>query len=42
MIKVEKEVSMLELAKQELAENALPLAVLREMPNGDLKRIEVY
>lgn len=42
MIKVEKEVSMLDLAKEELAEKALPLAVLREMPNGELKKIEVY
>ena len=42
LIKPEKEISMQELAREELKEKVLPLAVLREMPNGELKKIEVY
>ena len=42
MAKPEKEASMYELAKDELQKGLLPLAVLREYPNGELKRIEVY
>ncbi|MFH0714811.1 MAG: DNA-directed RNA polymerase subunit omega [Candidatus Diapherotrites archaeon] len=37
-----KEMSMLDMAKQELLEKVLPLAVLREYPDGTIKKIEVY
>ena len=42
MVKAKKEVSMLELANKEFDEKALPLAVIREYPNGKVKKIEVY
>lgn len=42
LIKAEKEMSMFDLAKEELEKKAIPLAVLREFPNGEVKRIEVY
>lgn len=42
MIKASKEESIFELAKEEFLKNVLPLAVLREYPDGTLKKIEVY
>ena len=42
LIKPAKELSMLELAKEELKQQVLPLAVIREFPDGSVKRIEVY
>ena len=42
LIKPSKELSMLELAKEELKQNALPLAVMREYPDGTVKKLEVY
>lgn len=42
LIKPAKEVSMLELAKEELKQKVLPLAVLREYPDGTVKKLEVY
>lgn len=42
LIKPAKELSMLELAKEELKMQVLPLAVIREFPDGSVKRIEVY
>ncbi len=42
MLKAGKELTMLELAKQELEAKVLPMAVLREYPNGTIKKIEVY
>jgi len=42
LIKPAKELSMLELAKEELKMQVLPLAVIREFPDGSVKKIEVY
>jgi len=42
LIQSKGEVSMYELAKLELEKKVIPLAVLREMPNGTLIRVEVY
>ena len=41
LIKAGKEFSMNELARLELEKKVIPLSVLREYPNGELKRIEV-
>lgn len=42
LIKPSKEGSIFELAKEEFEKNALPLAVIREYPDGTLKKIEAY
>ncbi len=42
MVKVAKEISMLDLAKKEFDEKAVPLAVIREYPGGKAEKIEVY
>lgn len=42
MVKVTNEISMYDLSKQELEQKLLPLAVLREYPNGELRKIELY
>lgn len=42
LIKPAKELSMFELAREELKQQVLPLAVIREFPDGSVKRIEVY
>lgn len=41
LIKDAKEFSMRQLARLELEKKVIPLSVLREMPNGEVKRIEV-
>ncbi|KHO55733.1 MAG: hypothetical protein QT12_C0006G0020 [archaeon GW2011_AR21] len=42
LAKPEKEMSMFELAKEELKQKVLPLAVIREYPDGSIKKIEAY
>lgn len=42
LIKPEKEITMYELALQELETGVLPLAVVRVFPNQTMKRIEVF
>lgn len=41
LIKEVKGATINDLARMELESKVIPLAVLREFPNGDLKRIEV-
>jgi len=41
LIKEVKGASINDLARMELEEKMIPLAVLREYPNGDVKRLEV-
>ncbi|MBU0662013.1 MAG: DNA-directed RNA polymerase subunit K [Candidatus Diapherotrites archaeon] len=41
LIDAKDEISMKDLAKKELAENVIPLAVLRTFPDGSVKRVEV-
>ena len=41
LIKEVKGATINDLARLELEEKMIPLAVLREYPNGDVKRIEV-
>ncbi len=41
MIKEVKGASINDLARLELDAKATPLAILREFPNGDVKRVEV-
>ena len=41
LLKVEKEISMNEIARMELDKKIIPLAVLREYPSGEVKKIEV-
>ena len=40
LVSADKELSMKELAKKELDEGAMPLAVLRHYPDGSVKRVE--
>lgn len=41
MIKATKDLSLIDLAKEELAKKVIPLSVLREFPDGSVERIEV-
>ncbi|MCR4335943.1 MAG: DNA-directed RNA polymerase subunit K [archaeon] len=41
MIKASKEVSMIEIAKEEFDKKVIPISVLREFPDGHIERIEV-
>ena len=42
LVKAGKDISMYELAKQELAEQLLPLAVLRQFPDGKVEKVDIY
>lgn len=41
LAKASKGSTMLDIAKEEFAKNIIPLSVLREFPNGEVKRVEV-
>lgn len=41
LVKFAKDTLMDDVAKTELEKGVLPLAVLREMPNGEIKRVDV-
>lgn len=40
LIKAKKEMTPIDIAKEELEKKALPLVVLRTLPNGEVMRIE--
>ncbi|MDO8646904.1 MAG: DNA-directed RNA polymerase subunit K [Candidatus Diapherotrites archaeon] len=42
LVKPAKEISIFELAKEEFRQSVLPLAVLREYPDGSVKKIEAF
>lgn len=41
-VKVPKGLSIIEIAKLEFSQQALPLAILRQLPSGEVKRVEVF
>jgi len=41
MIKAAKTATMLDVAKEELVKKVIPLSVLREFPNGEIKHVDV-
>lgn len=40
LIKPKKEMTPIDIAKEELEKNLLPLIVLRSLPNGEVMRVE--
>lgn len=41
LIEIKKGATVIDVAEKELAEKVIPLVVLREYPNGEIKRIEL-
>lgn len=41
LLKSLKTATMLDVAKEEFAKKVIPLSVLREYPNGEVRRVEV-
>jgi len=41
LLKVSKGATMLDVAREEFAKKVIPLSVLREYPNGEIRRVEV-
>ena len=42
LVKAPKNSSSLEIARVELVQKVLPLAVLREFPDGSIKHVEIF
>ena len=42
LVKPGKEMSIFDLAKEEFRQSVLPLAVMRDFPDGSVKKIEAF
>ncbi|MBI2597836.1 MAG: DNA-directed RNA polymerase subunit K [Candidatus Diapherotrites archaeon] len=42
LFKPHENMSILDIAKAELEQKVLPMAILRKLPSGEIKRVEVF